>query len=74
MHNNTIYEWILPAFTVSGRAKSLMKMEPYLSALVQPGNNVLDLCCGSGPMSFWFELEENHFLDVFRLVERTSKS
>jgi SAM-dependent methyltransferase len=30
-------------------------LEPYLTPLVYPGCEVLDLCCGSGPMSFWFE-------------------
>lgn len=55
MDNNTVYEWILQTFTVSERAKSLYLMEPYLSTLVHPGDKILDLCCGSGPMSFWFE-------------------
>jgi SAM-dependent methyltransferase len=56
MDNNTVYEWILQTtFTVSTRAQSFPCLEPNLSALVQPSDNVLDLCCGSGPMSFWFE-------------------
>jgi SAM-dependent methyltransferase len=56
MDNNTVYEWILPTtFTVSERTKSLQCLEPHLSTLVRPGDHVLDLCCGSGPMSFWFE-------------------
>jgi SAM-dependent methyltransferase len=55
MDNNTIYEWILPMFSVSARAKSIHCMEPYLSPLVRHDYKVLDLCCGSGPSSFWFE-------------------
>jgi SAM-dependent methyltransferase len=55
MDNNTIYEWILKAFTVSARAKSVHHIKPYLITLVQPGDKILDLCCGSGPASFWFE-------------------
>lgn len=55
MHNNTIYEWILPTFAGPARAKSLHRMEPFLSPLVKPGDHVLDLCCGSGPACFWFE-------------------
>ena len=58
MHNNTVYEWILQQFTVSAREKSLQRVIPYLSALVQPGDNVLDLCCGSGPATFFFEEQE----------------
>ena len=56
MENNTVYEWLLhTTFTVSERAKSLYRLAPHLSALVRPGDRVLDLCCGSGPMAFWFE-------------------
>ena len=56
MNNNTVYEWILQTtFTVSAREKSLQRMEPYLSALIKSGDEVLDLCCGSGFVSFWFE-------------------
>lgn len=54
MNNNTIYEWILrTVFTVSSRAKSLDRMEPHLSLLIQPGDEILDLCCGTGFASFW---------------------
>jgi ubiquinone/menaquinone biosynthesis C-methylase UbiE len=59
MNNNTVYEWILQTtFTVSARAKSLQRIERYLSTLVQPGDGILDLCCGSGFVSFWFEAQE----------------
>ena len=56
MDNNTVYEWILRStFTVSAREKSLQSAEPHLSDLVHPGDEILDLCCGSGFASFWFE-------------------
>lgn len=56
MDNNSVYEWILQStFTISARAKTLRRLEPYLSALVSAGDAVLDLCCGSGFVSFWFE-------------------
>ncbi len=56
MDNNTVYEWLLQTtFTVSARVKSLEIIEPYLASIVRPGDKVLDLCCGSGPASFWFE-------------------
>jgi len=56
MDNNTVYEWILQStFTVSARAKSLQSVKPHLSTLVHPGDEILDLCCGSGFVSFWFE-------------------
>jgi SAM-dependent methyltransferase len=55
MDNNTVYTWILQTFTVSARATSFEYAEPYLSALAHPGDKALDLCCGSGPLSFWLE-------------------
>lgn len=56
MHNNTVYEWILPTtFIIAARVKSLQNIKPYLSSLVRTGDKVLDLCCGSGTASFWFE-------------------
>lgn len=56
MDNNTVYEWILQStFTVTAREKSLQSVKPHLSTLVHPGDEILDLCCGSGFVSFWFE-------------------
>ena len=56
MDNNTVYEWILQStFTVAAREKSLESAKPYLSSLVHQGDEVLDLCCGTGFVSFWLE-------------------
>ncbi len=56
MDNNTVYEWLLlSTFTVSARTDALEKIASNLSELVQPGNRILDLCCGSGFVSFWLE-------------------
>jgi len=56
MDNNiTLYKWILEELTVSARSRSVQRIAPYLSALVHTGDEVLDLCCGTGPASFWFE-------------------
>lgn len=55
MDNNTVYEWILQTtFTVAARAESLRQVEAHLAGLVHPGDEILDLCCGSGFASFWF--------------------
>jgi len=56
MDNNTVYEWILQStFTVSAREESLQSAKPHLSPIVHPGDEILDLCCGSGFVSFWLE-------------------
>ncbi len=51
----TLYKWMLSEFTTEVRGRSLQKIASYLSPLILPGNQVLDLCCGSGPATFWFE-------------------
>ena len=56
MDNNTVYEWILEStFTVSARMNSLQSSKNHLSAILRQGDEVLDLCCGSGFLSFWLE-------------------
>lgn len=55
--NNTItlYQWLLQEFTVERRADCVRDLGPHLAALVHSGDRVLDLCCGAGPFSFFFE-------------------
>ena len=56
MNNNIVYEWILHStFTVSAREKSFKSVKPFRSSLVHQGDEVLDLCCGTGFVSFWLE-------------------
>jgi len=56
MNNNTVYEWILHStFTVNAREKSLESAKPHLLPVVHQGDEVLDLCCGTGFVSFWLE-------------------
>jgi SAM-dependent methyltransferase len=50
-----LYEWILQEFTLDRRAGFVNSLAPYLTALLHPGDRVLDLCCGAGPFSFFFE-------------------
>ncbi len=53
----TLYRWILGQFTSDGpRALEAVRvMGPELAPLIGPGDLVLDLCCGAGPWSFFFE-------------------
>lgn len=58
LKNNLVYAWILETtFTASARASCLQKIETHLAGLVSPGDEILDLCCGSGFVSFWFEAQ-----------------
>ncbi len=51
----TLYKWILQEFTLTGRAEFASLLEPYLAPLIHSGDHVLDLCCGTGPISFLLE-------------------
>ena len=56
MNNNTVYEWILHStFTVSAREKSLESAKPHIITFVHSDIEALDLCCGTGFVSFWLE-------------------
>lgn len=56
MDNNTVYKWILDStFTVAARESSLESAKPYLLPIVHRGDEILDLCCGTGFVSFWLE-------------------
>jgi hypothetical protein len=51
-----VYEWKLhTTLTFSNSVISLLRMQPYLSPLIRAGEEVIDQCCASGPMIFWFK-------------------
>lgn len=50
-----LYEWIHQEFTLERRAAFVKSLAPHLATVVQPGDRVLDLCCGAGPFSFFLE-------------------
>lgn len=56
MNNNTVYEWLLQStFTVSARETSLHSAKPHLAPIIHPSDKALDLCCGTGFISFYME-------------------
>lgn len=67
-HNQsiTLYRWILGQFTSDGsRAREAVRLiGPELAPLIGPGDHVLDLCCGAGPWSFFFEEQGGTVLAV----------
>ena len=50
-----LYQWIAHEFTVQGRGDFVALLAPLLSPYLHRGSRVLDLCCGAGPFSFFFE-------------------
>lgn len=51
----SIYEWFLNVYSPEGRQEFVEMLAPGLASLVRPGTAVLDLCCGTGPFTFWLE-------------------
>lgn len=50
-----LYDWIVARFTLEGRAEAVEQLAATFEQLVEPGDSVLDICCGAGPFSFFFE-------------------
>lgn len=52
-----LYRWMLSRFTADDpRAQEALRLiGPELAPLVEPGDHVLDLCCGAGSWSFFLE-------------------
>jgi ubiquinone/menaquinone biosynthesis C-methylase UbiE len=51
----TVFDWFSNQLTLEGRAEFVAQIGPHLKSLIQPGNRVLDLCCGAGPIAFYLE-------------------
>jgi SAM-dependent methyltransferase len=49
------FDWFANQFTSEGRAEFIDQIGPHLAHLFKPGDRVLDLCCGSGPIAFFLE-------------------
>jgi len=50
-----IFDWVAPELSVEARAEFVEQIRPHLLELVRPGDEVLDLCCGTGPIAFLLE-------------------
>jgi ubiquinone/menaquinone biosynthesis C-methylase UbiE len=49
------FDWFANQFTIEARAKFISQIGPHLTSLFKPGDRVLDLCCGAGPVAFFLE-------------------
>lgn len=48
-----VFDWFSNQFTVEARAGFLERFGSVLTSLFQPGDRVLDLCCGAGAIAFY---------------------
>jgi ubiquinone/menaquinone biosynthesis C-methylase UbiE len=50
-----IFDWVAPELSVEARREFIEQIGPHLLQLIRPGDDVLDLCCGTGPVAFMLE-------------------
>jgi SAM-dependent methyltransferase len=50
-----IFDWVAPELSIEARAAFIEQIRPHLLELIRPGDAVLDLCCGTGPVAFMLE-------------------
>jgi SAM-dependent methyltransferase len=50
-----VFDWFSNQHTIEARAEFLEQVGSVLTSLFQPGDRVLDLCCGGGAIAFFFE-------------------
>jgi len=50
-----VFDWFSNQHTIEARAEFVEEIGSVLTALFQPGDRVLDLCCGAGAIAFFFE-------------------
>jgi 2-polyprenyl-3-methyl-5-hydroxy-6-metoxy-1,4-benzoquinol methylase len=50
-----VFNWTLNELTPEGRAAFFTSIAPHLTSLCQPGDSVLDICCGTGGAAFLLE-------------------
>jgi 2-polyprenyl-3-methyl-5-hydroxy-6-metoxy-1,4-benzoquinol methylase len=49
------FDWFANQFTSQRREEFIEKIYPYVKAYLKPGDRVVDLCCGAGPIAIFLE-------------------
>jgi 2-polyprenyl-3-methyl-5-hydroxy-6-metoxy-1,4-benzoquinol methylase len=49
------FDWFANQFTSKRREEFIEKIYPYMRAYLKPGDRVVDLCCGAGPIAIFLE-------------------
>jgi len=59
-----VFDWFSNQFTVEARAGFLEQFGSVLTSLFQPGDRVLDLCCGAGAIAHFLEDQGAHVTGI----------
>jgi ubiquinone/menaquinone biosynthesis C-methylase UbiE len=54
-HSIPVFDWFSNQQTLEARSDFVEQAGPVLASLFQPGDRVLDLCCGAGAVAFFLE-------------------
>jgi SAM-dependent methyltransferase len=49
------FDWFANQFTSKRREEFIEKIHPCMTAYLKPGDRVVDLCCGAGPIAIFLE-------------------
>jgi SAM-dependent methyltransferase len=49
------FDWFANQFTSTRREEFIAKIYPHMKAYLKPGDRVIDLCCGAGPIAIFLE-------------------
>jgi ubiquinone/menaquinone biosynthesis C-methylase UbiE len=59
-----VFDWFSNQFTVEARAEFVEQFGSVLTSLFQPGDRVLDLCCGAGAIALFLEEQGAHVTGI----------
>lgn len=58
------FDWFANQFTFESREEFIEQISPHLRSFLKPGDCVLDLCCGAGPIAFFLEEQGAHVTGI----------
>jgi SAM-dependent methyltransferase len=58
------FDWFANQFTSTRREEFIEKIYPSMSAYLKPGDRVVDLCCGAGPIAIFLEEQGAHVTGI----------
>lgn len=58
------FDWFANQFTSKRREEFIEKIHPHMKAYLKPGDRVVDLCCGAGPIAIFLEEQGAHVTGI----------
>jgi len=58
------FDWFANQFTAKRREEFIEKIYPHMRDYLKPGDRVVDLCCGAGPIAIFLEEQGAHVTGI----------